>query len=60
MMHKFAFEAIDQTFCDITQVDEPFRKKTFVFDGDFHQVLPIIPRASRADVVSASLYRLSV
>ena len=44
----------------ITQVDEPFGGKTFVFGGDFYQVLPVILRASRADVVSASLHRSSV
>ena len=39
MMHKFAFKAINQTFHDITQVDEPFEGKTFIFGGNFHQVL---------------------
>jgi len=57
MIHKFAFEAIDRTFCDITQVDELFEGKIFVFDDDFCQVLPVIPHASCADVISASLLR---
>src|SRR3954469_22330698 len=57
MIHKFAFEALDRTFRDITQVDKPFGSKVFVFGGDFRQVLPVIPRASRAEVVSASLSR---
>ena len=57
MIHKFAFEALDRTFRDITQVDKPFGGKIFVFGGDFRQVLPVIPRASRAEVVSASLSR---
>ena len=60
MIHKFAFEALDRTFRDITQVDEPFGGKVFVFGGDFRQVLPVIPRASRAEVVSASLSRSSL
>ncbi|CAB4425285.1 unnamed protein product [Rhizophagus irregularis] len=60
MMHKFAFEAVDRTFRDITQVDRPFGGKIFVFGGDFRQVLPVIPCASRADIVSASLSRSSV
>jgi hypothetical protein len=33
MMHKFAFEAVDRTFRDITQVDKPFGGKIFVFGG---------------------------
>jgi PIF1-like helicase len=57
MMHKFAFEAVDRTFRDITQVDKPFGGKIFIFGGDFRQILPVIPHASRADVVSASLSR---
>ncbi|GBB91117.1 hypothetical protein RclHR1_18230007 [Rhizophagus clarus] len=60
MIHKFAFEALDQTFRDITQVDKPFGGKVFVFGGDFRQVLPVIPRASHAEVVSASLSRSSL
>ncbi len=60
MMHKFAFEAVDRTFRDITQVDKPFGGKVFVFGGDFRQVLPVIPHGSRADVVSASLSRSSI
>src|SRR6266540_6398681 len=60
MIHKFAFEAVNRTFCNITQIDEPFGGKTFVFGGDFHQILPVIPRASRADVVSASLHQSDI
>lgn len=60
MIHKFAFEALDRTFRDITQVDKPFGGKIFVFGGDFCQVLPIISHASRAEVVSASLCRSSL
>ena len=35
MMHKFIFEAVDRTFRNITQIDEPFGGKVFVFGGDF-------------------------
>ena len=59
-MHKFAFEAVDKTFRDITQVDKPFGGKIFVFGGDFHQILPVIPHATRADIVSASLSKSSI
>ena len=31
MMHKFAFEAVDRTLRDITQIDKPFEGKIFVF-----------------------------
>ena len=60
MVHKFAFEAVDRTFRDITQVDKPFGGKIFVFGGDFCQILPVIPHATRADIVSASLSKSSI
>jgi len=60
MVHKFAFEAVDRTFRDITQVDKPFGGKIFVFGGDFRQILPVIPHATRADIVSASLSKSSI
>ena len=60
MIHKFAFEAIDRTFRDITQIDELFRGKTFVFGGDFCQILPVILRASCADVVLVSLHQSDI
>jgi PIF1-like helicase/Helitron helicase-like domain at N-terminus len=60
MMHKFAFEAVDRTLRDITQIDKPFGGKIFVFGGDFRQILPIIPHASRSNIVSASLSQSSI
>lgn len=35
MIHKFAIEALDRTFRDITQVDKPFGGKVFVFGKIF-------------------------
>src|ERR1051326_7085450 len=60
MIHKFAFEVVDRTLRDITQVDKPFGGKIFVFGGDFRQILPVIPHATRADIVSASLSKSSI
>jgi len=54
------FEAVNQILQDIIQIDEPFRKKTFIFEGDFCQILLVISYASYADIVSTSLYRSSV
>src|ERR1043165_8290251 len=60
MMHKFVYEAVDRTFRDITQVNRPFGGKVFVFGGDFWQILPVVPHALRADIVSASLTQSSL
>ncbi|GKA61742.1 ATP-dependent DNA helicase PIF1-like protein [Tanacetum coccineum] len=35
--------------------DQPFGNMTMVFDSDFRQVLSVIPKGSRQDIVSASL-----
>ncbi|CAN7080984.1 unnamed protein product [Brassica oleracea var. botrytis] len=57
MMSKHCFEALDRTMCDImnTTDDKPFGGKTVVFGGDFRQILPVIPRGNRADIVMAAL-----
>ncbi|GKC30394.1 ATP-dependent DNA helicase PIF1-like protein [Tanacetum coccineum] len=35
--------------------EQPFGNMTMVFGGDFRQVLPVIPKGSRQDIISASL-----
>jgi hypothetical protein len=58
MQHRYAAEAVDRTFRDILNVhDRPFGGITVVFSGDFQQILPVVPRGSREDVVSATLLR---
>jgi hypothetical protein len=55
MTNKLAFEAVDQTLRDVTNMNEPFGGIVFVMSGDFCQVLPVILRGSHADIVSASI-----
>ncbi|XP_060210232.1 uncharacterized protein LOC132637101 [Lycium barbarum] len=61
MANKFCFEALDRTLRDILRVkyenssDKPFGGLTVVFGGDFCQILPVIPKGRRADIVDASL-----
>jgi ATP-dependent DNA helicase PIF1 len=55
MTNKLAFEAVDRTLRDLTDMNEPFGGIIFVMSGDFQQVLPVIPRGSHADIVSASI-----
>jgi len=58
MQHRYAAEAVDRTCRDILSTpDRPFGGITIVFGGDFQQVLPVVPRGSREDVVSATLLR---
>lgn len=57
MMSKHCFEALDRSICDIMETTDetPFGGKVVVFGGDFRQILPVIPRGNRADIVMASL-----
>lgn len=61
MMHKHVFEAVDRTFRDIMATVnpdlalKPFGGKVVVLGGDFRQILPVVRRGRKADVIAASL-----
>jgi ATP-dependent DNA helicase PIF1 len=56
MTKRQAIEALDNNMRDIMgQPRLPFGGKTVVFGGDFRQVLPIVRKGSRAQIVAASL-----
>ncbi|XP_042059616.1 uncharacterized protein LOC121804142 [Salvia splendens] len=61
MIHKHCIEAVDRTLRDIMRVcnevnsNKPFGGKTVVFGGDFRQILPVVPKGSRQDVVNATI-----
>ncbi|XP_047261234.1 uncharacterized protein LOC124894698, partial [Capsicum annuum] len=61
MTNKFCFEAVDRTLRDILRVkyennsDKTFGGLTVVFGEDFRQILPVISKGTRADIIDASL-----
>ena len=55
MASKQVLEMIDRGFRDSMQIDESFGGKIMVLGGDFRQVLPIVPRASRGEEIAASI-----
>ncbi|XP_042505539.1 ATP-dependent DNA helicase PIF1-like [Macadamia integrifolia] len=55
MAKRQAIEALDRTLQDITGNSESFGGKVVIFGGDFRQVLPVVPRATRTETVDASL-----
>ncbi|KAK9684322.1 hypothetical protein RND81_10G202200 [Saponaria officinalis] len=63
MDHRFAFEALDRTLRDIVGSKDSdassklFGGKVVLLGGDFRQVLPIVPKGGRQDVVQASINR---
>ncbi|KAK9740767.1 hypothetical protein RND81_03G058500 [Saponaria officinalis] len=63
MDHTFAFEALDRTMRDLIgfknseATSKIFGGKVVLLGGDFRQVLPIIPKGKRQDIVQASIRR---
>ena len=58
MQHRHAAEAVDRTCRDILgKHNQKFGGITVVFGGDFQQILPVVYKGTREDVVSASLLR---
>ncbi|CAJ2663091.1 unnamed protein product [Trifolium pratense] len=59
MDHRYCFEALDATLKDImssySNSDSVFGGKVVVFGGDFRQILPVVPRGSRSDIVHSSI-----
>ncbi|MCH79969.1 ATP-dependent DNA helicase PIF1, partial [Trifolium medium] len=61
MMHRYCFEAFDRTMRDLmAKVDKKNRKKPFggkvvVLGGDFRQILPVVRKGSRGDILKATV-----
>ena len=57
MLHKHNFEALDRYLKRLMGSTLPFGGKVVLITGDFRQILPIVPRGSRASIVNASIKR---
>ncbi|XP_051213788.2 ATP-dependent DNA helicase PIF1-like [Lolium perenne] len=56
MTKRQAIEALDRSMRDIMECpNRPFGGKTVVFGGDFRQVLPVVRKGSRGQIIDASL-----
>jgi len=66
MMHKHVFEAVNRSLQDIMAIINPtikflpFGGLVVVFGNDFRQILPVVPRGTRGDVIAATLNRSSI
>ncbi|XP_060667916.1 uncharacterized protein LOC132799625 [Ziziphus jujuba] len=55
MVKKEAIESLDKMLQDINECDLLFGGKVVVFCGDFRQVLPVVPKGTREEVINSSL-----
>ena len=55
MTHRHALELIDRLLQDLMDSNQPFGGKVVVLGGDFRQVLPVIRKGSRPQIVNASI-----
>jgi ATP-dependent DNA helicase PIF1 len=66
MMHMHVFEAVNRSLQDIMAVINPafkflpFSGLVVVFGGDFRQILPVVLRGTRGDVVGVALNRSNI
>ncbi|XP_074346810.1 uncharacterized protein LOC141685613 [Apium graveolens] len=66
MQHRHVFESVDRSLRDImSAIDKRRAKKPFggiivVFGGDYRQILPVIPKASRAEIVGSTLNKSKI
>ncbi|XP_022872009.1 ATP-dependent DNA helicase PIF4-like [Olea europaea var. sylvestris] len=55
MVNHHAIEAVEKMLRDVADCDLPFGGKVIILGGDFRQVLPIVPRGKKEDIMKASL-----
>lgn len=59
MCHKNYFETLDKTLKNVMRCDglenTIFGGKIVIFGGDFRQILPVVPRGGRSDIIHASI-----
>ncbi|XP_020999390.2 uncharacterized protein LOC110281460 [Arachis duranensis] len=57
MANKESVQSLDRTLRDILANDMPFGGKVMVMGGDFRQVLPVVPKGSKSQMISASIVK---
>ncbi|XP_028779075.1 uncharacterized protein LOC114735542 [Neltuma alba] len=55
MIKRHCVEAVDRSLKDIMRCDLPFGGKCIVMGGDFRQILPVMPKGFRTDIINAAI-----
>jgi AAA+ superfamily predicted ATPase len=57
MQHRHAPEAVNRTLQDMRKDQRPFGGITTVFGGDMKQILPVIIKGRKEDIINATILR---
>ncbi|XP_068464800.1 uncharacterized protein [Phaseolus vulgaris] len=57
MTNRYALEALDRSLKDILDCDAPFEGKVMILGGDFRQVLTIVQKGTKAQMISACIVK---
>ena len=55
MQNRYCMEAVDRTLKDILDSDRPFGGIVVLWGGDFRQILPVVEKGNREDIVYACI-----
>jgi ATP-dependent DNA helicase PIF1 len=55
MAHKDVFATLDRTLRDIRSNERPFGGITMLFSGDWRQILPVVIKGGKAEILKATL-----
>ena len=53
MVNRRALEALNRTLQDLMEINSPFGGKVLILGGDFRQVLLVIPKGTKAELLDA-------
>ncbi|XP_029124910.1 uncharacterized protein LOC109787689 [Cajanus cajan] len=57
MTNRYALEALDRSLKDILDCNAPFGGKIMILGGDFRQVLPVVPKGTKAQMIYACIVK---
>ncbi|XP_023898903.1 ATP-dependent DNA helicase RRM3-like [Quercus suber] len=57
MVNRRALESLDRIFKDIMEENLPFGGKVLILGGDFRQVLPVVSKGTKAEMIDACIVK---
>ena len=60
MISNVLLDCINRSLIDICKTNTDFGGKFVIFGGDFRQILPVVPKGTRADIVNSCIKRNNI